>query len=475
MKTRTILDRMKERDPLLYFTVMQRAVAQAIARKQTFDIQWCPHTPFAKQKQALDWEPESESEKAGELFYGGAAAGGKSDLLLMKALKYVHVPGYAALILRRTYSDLTLPGAIMDRFEEWMDDKPIKWDRDSHTCIFPSGAKISFGYLRNAADVKRYKSAEFQNISIDELTETIDEEDTYTYLFSRIRRSQRLKEMGVPLLMCSASNPGGPGHEWVKRRLVDAPNSKTKMFIQAKATDNTEFDADAYYDTLELLDDIAKAQLKDGDWSVHDPKYLAMQLIMGCKMANVLWKDGARFRPTYPHYIGFDVGRSRDYSVITVGEQDGDIVYIREIHELDDVPFAQQEAILDGIFRRVNVIGCRIDKGGIGLNLSEKFETRYAGIVEGVSLGEAMQAKMATQLQNALAFRELRIPDDPKYWSYLRQVNKGKKIQGLPKAVTLQSNDGHGDHFWSLALMREAVGYFIPTPNVLPTVLRGRS
>ena len=41
-----------------------------------------------------------------EVFYGGAAGGGKSDALLAGALQYADVPGYAALIVRRTFSDM---------------------------------------------------------------------------------------------------------------------------------------------------------------------------------------------------------------------------------------------------------------------------------------------------------------------------------------------------------------------------------
>ena len=51
---------------------------------------FCPHQPWEKQRVFLDL-PNKEA------FYGGAAAGGKSEALLMAALQFVHVPGYAAL------------------------------------------------------------------------------------------------------------------------------------------------------------------------------------------------------------------------------------------------------------------------------------------------------------------------------------------------------------------------------------------
>src|SRR4051812_27808590 len=70
---------------------------------------YCPHDPSENPKQAAFLVcPNLEA------FYGGAAGGGKSDALLAGGLEYVDVPGYAAILFRRTYADLALPGALMD-------------------------------------------------------------------------------------------------------------------------------------------------------------------------------------------------------------------------------------------------------------------------------------------------------------------------------------------------------------------------
>lgn len=42
-----------------------------------------------------------------EALYGGAAGGGKSDCMLAEALRQVHIPHYRALILRKTYPQLS--------------------------------------------------------------------------------------------------------------------------------------------------------------------------------------------------------------------------------------------------------------------------------------------------------------------------------------------------------------------------------
>ena len=97
-----------------------------------------------------------------EAMYGGSAGGGKSAALLMAALQYVDVPGYAALILRRTYSDLALPGALIPRSHEWLRPLGVHWDDTEKTWTFPSGATLTFGYLDHSGDRYRYQSSEFQ-------------------------------------------------------------------------------------------------------------------------------------------------------------------------------------------------------------------------------------------------------------------------------------------------------------------------
>ena len=95
-------------------------------------------------------------------------------------------PGYTAIILRRTYRDLALPGALMDRSKEWLSGTDARWNEIQHAWTFPSGAKLQFGYLEAETDKYRYQGAEFQGIFPDELTQFT--ETQYTYLFSRLRR-----------------------------------------------------------------------------------------------------------------------------------------------------------------------------------------------------------------------------------------------------------------------------------------------
>ena len=197
-----------------------------------------------------------------EALFGGAAGGGKSSALLMSALQYVDVPGYSAILFRRTYADLSLPGALMDRFREWMKNyDEVTWNNNSYTATFPSGARISFGYLNNTNDYLRYKGSEFQFIGMDEVTEI--RESDYRYLFSRLRRPASGELAKVPLRMRCASNPAP---NWVRQRFIVEGKETGRIFVPSLLTDNPGIDADSYRQALSALDPVERRRLEEGDW-----------------------------------------------------------------------------------------------------------------------------------------------------------------------------------------------------------------
>lgn len=222
---------------------------------QPKDSPYCPEEPSLTQKVFL-------RTYALEALFGGAAGGGKSSALLMAALQYVDVPGYNAIIFRRTYADLALPGAIMDRFSAWISEiEEIRWNGSIYVATFPSGARISFGYLNNSQDYLRYKGAEFQFIGMDEVTE-IREHD-YRYLFSRLRRPASGPVSKVPLRMRAASNPAP---NWVRQRFIVEGEDSNRIFVPSKLEDNPGIDADSYRQSLQALDPVERKRLEEGDW-----------------------------------------------------------------------------------------------------------------------------------------------------------------------------------------------------------------
>lgn len=197
-----------------------------------------------------------------EALFGGAAGGGKSSALLMAALQYVDVPGYSGILFRKTYADLALPGALMDRFRSWISNHDeVHWNNNTYIATFPSGARIAFGYLNNTNDYLRYKGSEFQFIGMDEVTEI--RENDYRYLFSRLRRPASGELSRVPLRMRAASNPAP---NWVRQRFIVEGTNTGRIFVPSRLTDNPGIDADSYRQALSVLDPIERRRLEIGDW-----------------------------------------------------------------------------------------------------------------------------------------------------------------------------------------------------------------
>jgi len=214
---------------------------------------WIPNRPEGKQRHFLSLLDEREA------FYGGAAGGGKTDALLMAALMYADVPGYNAILFRRTYPELAQADGLIPRSKEWLGPTPAKWSEGRSEWTFPSGASLRFGHMQREPDKYNYQGGAYQFIGFDELTGFTDSQ--YRYLLSRLRR---LKTSPVPLRQRGASNPGNEGHHWVYERFVVGD----KPFIPANLNDNPYLSADEYRENLQELDDVTRAQLLEGKWVV---------------------------------------------------------------------------------------------------------------------------------------------------------------------------------------------------------------
>ena len=126
----------------------------------------------------------------------------------MASLQFVDIPGYSAILFRRTYADLSLPGALIDLSKQWLQpfvqSGEVRWSEKEKVYKFPSGATLSFGYLESENDKYRYQGSAFQFIGFDEVTQISP--DNYRYLFSRLRKD---KSLNVPLRVRATTNPGG--------------------------------------------------------------------------------------------------------------------------------------------------------------------------------------------------------------------------------------------------------------------------
>ncbi len=300
-----------------------------------------------------------------EAFYGGSVGGGKSSALLLGALEHVHVPGYAALLLRRTYADLALPGAIMDRSHTWLRGTGATWNQQDKRWTFPSGATLTFGYLDTERDKYRYASAEFQYIGFDELTQF--PAGWYTFLLSRLRGPAGGL---VPMRARSAGNPGGIGHRWVKQRFIDSTGPECR-FVPANLADNPHLDADTYRKSLAQLDEVTRRQLEDGIW-IQDSGGLVYSF---SESINVLT---GKVPALTTHLVGIDYGFTDATAFCVIGWRDNDpCVYVLEAYKREGLTPSDAAEEVDALSKRYKPVKIVGDTGGLGKGYAEEARKRF--------------------------------------------------------------------------------------------------
>jgi predicted phage terminase large subunit-like protein len=220
-----------------------------------------------------------------EVFFGGAAGGGKSLALLMAALQYSDVPGYSALLLRPTLSELQLAGGLIELSQEWLAGSRASWSAETRSWRFPGpsktgagGASLTFGYLAGSEDLGRYAGTSYSFLGFDELTRF--QEALYRRMFRVLRQPtgagmaaapDGLRLCEVPVRLRAASNPGGPGHGWVKARFVDpATRHGQVVFLPSRLADNPYLERGEYEARLAELPLAERERLLHGDWEIPD-------------------------------------------------------------------------------------------------------------------------------------------------------------------------------------------------------------
>lgn len=215
--------------------------------------------PYPKQGAAL-----IALQAFSEVCFGGAAMGGKSHAMLMAALQYVDVPGYSAIIFRRTYPQLTASGGMIPRSMEWLSGTDAVWREQTKTWTFPGGATLKFSHMQSEKDKYDHQGPAYQFAGFEELTQFT--ETQYAFIQSRIRRT---KDSKIPLRTFSTCNPGGVGHRWVKDRFI-VGRAPDRLFIPSKLEDNRSANADEYDRQLRKLGEVDYQRYRHGNWDIEE-------------------------------------------------------------------------------------------------------------------------------------------------------------------------------------------------------------
>lgn len=230
-----------------------------------------------------------------EVLYGGAAGGGKSFALLADPMRWFSNKNFNGLLLRRTNDELRdLKWKSQELYKQAFPD--AVWREKDSEWRFPSGARLWMSYLERDEDVMRYQGQAFTWVGFDELTQ-YSTPFAWNYLRGRLRTHD--PELKQNLALRGTTNPGGPGHGWVKKMFIDpAPAGESfwatdidsgetmrypkghekegqplfrRRFIPANLYDNPHLAKDGNYETTLLsLPEQQRRQLLEGDWDVAD-------------------------------------------------------------------------------------------------------------------------------------------------------------------------------------------------------------
>lgn len=238
------------------------------ARHAEVPAVWSPQPGPQTEAITADW--------CDELFYGGAAGGGKSDFLLGDFLQDVPTYGRAwqGVLFRRTYNELE---DLLRRSREIYPKSGATWHEQAKTWTWKNGASLRMRYIERDADATRYQGHQYTWIGWDELTQWPSDYG-YRFLRARLRSAHDVPTKRIR----SAANPGGVGHHWVKayfvdpepggyRAIFDPITNARRMFIPARLRDNAILlNSDpSYRHRLQGLasDSMVRAWL-EGDWTV---------------------------------------------------------------------------------------------------------------------------------------------------------------------------------------------------------------
>lgn len=143
--------------------------------------------------------------------------------------------------------------------------------------IFPNGSRIKLGYCDSENDVLQYQGQAYDVICMEEATNFTE------FQFQTLTESNRpsgLMEEPFKPRMYFTCNPGGVGHQWVKRLFIDKvyKNSEKEedyKFIPSLVYENTwlmENDPE-YVRTLENLPEERRNAMLYGNWDVYDGQF----------------------------------------------------------------------------------------------------------------------------------------------------------------------------------------------------------
>lgn len=311
-------------------------------------------------------------DKCDWLLYGGAAGGGKSELITYHAHELsLRYPGHRSLLIRTSLPELRRSLIIRTqvRYAQLKVKAQLRSVDNMKAWWYENGSIIEYGYCAREEDVSQYMSAEYDFIAFDEATQFT----AYQMLMisGRLRTSRRMTQMGVKTHVAFATNPGDRGHQFLYQmmvtptqygqyaivydvsngfenpdivRLVELPEDLDELrnlvidhdpdnhliaaFVPSTVMDNPFVDP-TYRKHLSMLPEIERRQKLLGDWDTFSGQYFTEF----DRSVHVV--EPFAIPETWQRYRGIDFGTANPFCCLwgALDPSDGTMYIYREAYQ----------------------------------------------------------------------------------------------------------------------------------------------
>lgn len=157
-------------------------------------------------------------------------------------------------------------------------------------------------------------------------------------------------------------------------------------------------------------------------------------------------------------YIGVDIGRKKDLTVIWIVEKIGRIAFTRKVIELERRPFREQREELFDVLRHPKLRRACIDATGLGMQLAEEAQEAFGKYrVEAITITGRVKEEIAFGLKRSMEDRSFLVPEDKKIREDFHSVRKVTTSSGnIRFDADRSATDGHADRFIAAALADHA-------------------
>jgi phage FluMu gp28-like protein len=153
-------------------------------------------------------------------------------------------------------------------------------------------------------------------------------------------------------------------------------------------------------------------------------------------------------------YVGMDIGRKNNPSVIWILEKLGELLYTRKVIALKNIPYKDQRKILYDVLSHKNFRRACMDATGLGNQLSEEAQDDYGKLrVEPIMFTPKVKEELASYTYIMVEGRKVLIPRDKIIREDFYSVKAVTTSSGNVRYEAEQTKDGgHADYFFAFAL-----------------------